>query len=392
MIIGGKPCGNGPVSVYFIRMKRASQMGGVMPAPALSKEEFNAFLAGAVRRTASDIHLKTDSVPFLRITGDVKPLTHAVMTRADMEAITSFILAQKIKPPPLDELTEVDVPYTVPGLCRFRVNIFRQRGSISVVLRSIPLAVPTFESLGLPPVLRKICEERRGLVLVTGATGSGKSSTLAAMIHEINSTKPVHIITIEDPVEFVHDDIKASVSQREVGSDTEGFGKALRAALRQDPDVILVGEIRDHETIDIALKAAETGHLVLSTVHTPDAGKTIGRVMALFPSEEQQLVRHRLADNLRATISQRLLPRLDGKGRVPALEIMIVTGTVQDWLFKMEKPSTIKDIIENSRVQYQMQTFDQCLIDMFKGKLVSLEVAKSAATSPSDFVRALHFE
>jgi twitching motility protein PilT len=212
------------------------------------------------------------------------------------------------------------------------------------------------------------------------------------MIRYINEKRPVHIVTIEDPIEFIHQDIKATVNQREVGADTASFNKALRASLRQDPDVILVGEIRDYETIDTALKAAETGHLVLSTVHTPDAAKTIGRMMALFPPEEQDLVRQRLADNLRATISQRLIRRADGKGRVVATEVMIVTGTVQEWLLEMDKPSTIRDIIEKSRSQYGMMSFDQSLTDLYKGGLVSLEAAKAAATHPADFVRALHFE
>jgi twitching motility protein PilT len=202
----------------------------------------------------------------------------------------------------------------------------------------------------------------------------------------------VHIVTIEDPIEFLHANIKAWVSQREIGSDTENFSIALRAALRQDPDVVFVGEIRDHETADIALKAAETGHLVLSTVHTPDAPKTIDRLLALFPPEEQALVRQRLADNLRATVSQRLLPRADGKGRVVALEIMIVTGTVREWLLEMTKATTVVDIIEKSRDQYGMQTFDQCLRDLLRGNLITMDVAKAAATSPADFVRALHFE
>jgi len=363
-----------------------------MQQHVIMKDEFEAFLGGAVKRGASDIHMKTGSPPMVRIDGVLKQIKSSPLTAEDMEAIAHYILASKLHPPSIEELTQIDLPYAIENSCRFRVSLFRQRGSLSVVLRSIPMQIPTFKSLGLPPVLAKIADENRGLILVTGATGSGKSSTLASMIHHINETRAVHIITIEDPIEFVHKDNMASLSQREVGADTENFNAALRAALRQDPDVILVGEIRDYETIDIALKAAETGHLVFSTLHTPDCGKTVGRILALFPAEEQELVRYRLADNLKATISQRLLRRSDGQGRIAALEVMIVTGTVKEWLLTMEKPSTIRDIIEKSRVQYEMQTFDQCLTDLYKGGLITLDEAKAAATHPADFVRALHFE
>jgi twitching motility protein PilT len=246
-----------------------------MNQEGISREEFEAFLAGAVKRGASDIHLKTGSPPVLRMDGVLKQIKSSPMTNIDMEAVAGYILAAKIDPPSLKKLTQIDLPYSIEKTCRFRVNIFKQRQNISVVLRNIPMDIPTFKSLGLPPVIRKMAEETSGLILVTGATGSGKSSTLAAMINHINQTSPVHIITIEDPIEFVHRDNTATVSQREVGADTESFNDALRAALRQDPDVILVGEIRDHETIDIALKASETGHLVMSTLHTPDAEKAL---------------------------------------------------------------------------------------------------------------------
>ncbi|MDI7267976.1 MAG: type IV pilus twitching motility protein PilT [Myxococcota bacterium] len=358
----------------------------------MTPEEFHKILRYAVDMRASDVHLKVPSPPSFRIDGVMRAIQTAPLRPDDTLALAEHVVqAARLRVRP-DEISDLDLAYSCPGVGRFRVNIFRQRGSLSLVLRTISERPPTFEDLGLPPVLRKVADQPRGMVLVTGATGSGKTSTLAAIIHHINQTRPVHVITIEDPIEFLHSNAKAWISQREVGTDTRDFTVALRAALRQDPDVILLGEIRDHETADIALKAAETGHLVLSTVHTPDAAKTIDRLMALFPPEEQDLVRRRLAENLRATISQRLLQRSDGQGRVAALEIMIVTGTVREWLLEMTKATGIRDIIEKSREQYGMQTFDQCLTDLYRGDLVSLDVAKAAATSPADFVRALHFE
>ncbi|MBI5500921.1 MAG: PilT/PilU family type 4a pilus ATPase [Deltaproteobacteria bacterium] len=341
---------------------------------------------------ASDVHLKVASPPSFRIDGVLRPLQTAPLKPEHTLEIVRLVLERARSHLEPDTINDADVAYAYPGVGRFRVNIYRQRGALSLVMRTISDKPPSFESLGLPPVMRKIADQARGLVLVTGATGTGKTSTLAAMVHHINQNQPVHIVTIEDPIEFLHQNIKAWVSQREIGSDTENFSVALRAALRQDPDVVLVGEIRDHETADIALKAAETGHLVLSTVHTPDAAKTIDRLLALFPPEEQLLVRQRLADNLRATVSQRLMPRADGKGRVAALEIMIVTGTVREWLLEMTKASTVLDIIEKSRDQYAMQTFDQCLRDLLRGGLITLDTAKAAATSAADFVRALHFD
>jgi twitching motility protein PilT len=256
----------------------------------------------------------------------------------------------------------------------------------------IPTTIPTIESLGLPAVLGKVAEEERGLILVTGATGSGKSTTLAAMINQINATRSCHILTIEDPIEFLHQNRKASVSQREIGPDTLNYIVGLRAALRQDPDVILVGEMRDAESIDIALKAAETGHLVFSTVHTTDAAKTIGRITSVFPAEEQLFVRNRIADNLKATVSQRLLPRADGKGRAVALEIMIVTQTIQEDIRDPARTDEIKDAIEKGRQQYGMQSFDQHLTDLYRANIITLQTAIHAATNPSDFERALHFE
>jgi twitching motility protein PilT len=272
------------------------------------------------------------------------------------------------------------------------VNIYRQRGSLAIVLRIIPTTVPTVEELNLPPVVKKIAEYERGLVLVTGATGSGKSTTLAAMIRHINETRQVHILTIEDPIEFLHQNQTASISQREIGPDTRNYVVGLRSALRQDPDVILVGEMRDAESIDIALKAAETGHMVFSTVHTTDAAKTIGRLLGVFPADEQNIVRSRLADNLKATVSQRILPRADGKGRCVACEVMVATVTVQEFIKDMERTDELKDVIEKGKKQYGMQSFDQHLSEMYQNKIITLEIARQASTNPNDFERALHFE
>ncbi|MCC7112173.1 MAG: PilT/PilU family type 4a pilus ATPase, partial [Deltaproteobacteria bacterium] len=250
---------------------------------------------------------------------------------------------------------------------------------------------PTLESLGMPPVLQKIAAYERGLVVVTGATGSGTTSTLAALIDHINRTQKKHIVTIEDPIEFLHQNQQSSISQREIGIDTRSFQVALRSALRQDPDVILVGEMRDIETIDIALKAAETGHLVLSTVHTVDAATTIARLVSVFPAEEQTAVRLRLADNLKASISQRLLPRADGRGRVLAQEILVQTGSVQEHIRDPQLTSGLKDVLAKGTDSYGMQTFDQHLTVLYRQGLITLEAAKAAATNASDFERALHF-
>jgi twitching motility protein PilT len=330
--------------------------------------------------------------PTYRVNGTLAPLKTEKLRAQDTRDICLHILRDPKVRDTIDVLQELDTSYSLPGVSRFRVNIYRQRNSLALVLRIIRAEVPTIDGLGLPPVLQSIAANERGLVLVTGATGSGKSSTLAAMINAINQTRRVHIVTIEDPIEYLYTNAKASISQREIGSDTRTFTVALRAALRQDPDVILVGEMRDPESIDIALKAAETGHMVYSTVHTTDAAKTIGRVVGVFPPEEQQMVRFRLADNLRATISQRLLPRADGKGRTIAAEIMIVTETVKELIKDPAKTSALKDVIEQGRNTYEMQTFDQHLTDLYRSGAISLKSAIEAASSPSDFQRALNFE
>jgi twitching motility protein PilT len=358
----------------------------------VNQDDLNLLLAAGVQHGASDIHLKAGDAPTYRVNGVLAPLKYNKLTPADTLAICRLLVKDVDLERRLDEVTELDTSYSLAGVSRFRVNIYRQRGSLALVLRIIPSKVPQLEELGLPPVVREIADHDRGLVLVTGATGSGKTSTLAAMISHINHTRRVHVLTIEDPIEFLHPNVKASVSQREIGLDTKSFNLALRAALRQDPDVILVGEMRDAESIDIALKAAETGHMVFSTVHTTDAAKTIGRLISVFPAEEQQGVRHRLADNLRATISQRLLPRADVKGRVLACEILVVTKTAQEAIRDATRTGNLKDIIENGRTQYQMQSFDQHLAELCRAGKITMDTAVHYATNPADLQRAMSFE
>jgi twitching motility protein PilT len=280
---------------------------------------------------------------------------------------------------------ELDIAYSVPGLGRFRVNIFQQRGTVGIVARVIPIGIKTVKELMLPAILERIAAEPRGLILCTGTTGSGKSTTLAAMVDQINATRTEHIITVEDPIEFLHRDKKSIVNQREVGVDTRSFASALRAALREDPDVVLVGEMRDYETIETALLAAETGHLVFSTLHTLDATETVNRVISVFPPHQQKQIRLQLAAVLRAVISLRLLPRADGKGRVPAAEVMICTSTIRDCVENKEKTKLIRDYIEQGYSQYGMQTFDQSLFFLYKQGLITLEEALRRATNADEF-------
>ena len=360
-------------------------------------ELFNSVLAKGVETNVSDIHLCVGSSWKYRIHGYIKPLDIKPLQMAECEAIVRHILlntpgiSKEDIDKVLNRLQDHDCSYMLSGVSRFRVNICRQRGSFSVVLRVIPFLIPTADSLGLPDVVKDISVKERGLILVTGITGSGKSTTLAAMVNIINHTRPCKIVTIEDPIEYLHKEVKASIIQREVGFDTESFSIALRAALRQDPDVILVGEMRDTTTIEIALKAAETGHLVMSTLHTTDAPKTIHRIISAFELSEQQAVRLRLADALLAVISQRLLRRKDDTGRVAVLEIMRNTLTIKDCIENPEKTDSIKDYMKSGRDQYGMQTFDQHLMDLFNQGVVDLETAKAAANSASDFERNVLF-
>ena len=357
----------------------------------MKKKKIDQFLSLGVDSGASDLHFRVGDKPAYRIDGRLKPVKHEPLTVGDTLEIARVLLGEDAQKVDLDGLQEHDCSYSIPGSARFRVNVYRQRGSLCCILRVIPTAVPTIDNLELPAGIRRLANEERGLVLVTGATGSGKSSTLAAMIHHINQNRPDHILTIEDPIEFLHSNEKSSISQREIGPDTRNFTSALRSALRQDPDVILVGEMRDLETVDTALKAAETGHMVFSTVHTTDVAKTIGRLVGMYPAEEQQSARLRLADNLMGVVSQRLLPRKDAKGRVAAVEVMLSTKTVQEYIKDPDRTGGLKDVIERGRDEYDMQSFDQHLTVLYKGGVISRDVALSAASNPSDFERALNF-
>jgi twitching motility protein PilT len=374
------------------------QAAEIKPRPN-AFERFNNILRVMIEKEASDLHISVGSGFRIRILGELIPAPDtAPLTPSEIASIAGGILLAGRKCTKenllqfVDGLTDYDCSYSVPGLGRYRVNISSQRRSLALVLRHIPYVLPTIEGLRLPPVLGDIALAERGLVLVTGITGSGKSTTLASMINLINRTKRCKIVTIEDPIEFLYRDDRCSIAQRECGSDTENFAKALRAALRQDPDIILVGEMRDKETIDIAIKAAETGHLVLSTVHTTDAPRTISRILSVFDPSEQASARLRLSETLLAVISQRLLQRADGTGRVVACEIMRQTKTIQECVAEPSKIFMLKEYIEKGRELYRMQTFDQHLSDLYREEIITLDVAKSAATSAADFERNLTFE
>jgi twitching motility protein PilT len=342
-------------------------------------------IKAAVDRGASDLHIKAGDVFRARIHGDLVALTKQALTPEQTRQIALHLMTNEDDKARLDKILDYDCSWSASGIGRFRVNIMKQRGSFSIIMRVIPWEIPSFEKLGLPPVLAKIAETERGMVLVTGVTGSGKSSTMAALINYINQRENRHILTLENPIEFLHRDLKSSVTQREIGSDTTDFKMGLRAALRQDPDVIMIGEMRDAETVDTAIKAAETGHLLMSTLHTPDAQSTILRIMAMFPPEEQEVIRIRLAESLFAVISQRLLPKRTGQGRAVAAEIMINTPAIKDLILEGTRIAEIRDFIEEGREQYGMQTFDQCLADLVGRGEVTFEVAKAAASNPSDF-------
>jgi twitching motility protein PilT len=345
----------------------------------------NDLLKIAVERKASDLHLKVGSHPVLRIDGELTQLVELKrLMQEDTIAMAFSMMNARQKQRFKDEF-EIDIAYSVPGLGRFRCNIFQQRGTVGLVLRVIPGRILTIRELLLPAALERICEEQRGLVLCTGTTGSGKSTTLAAMIDMINTLRNEHIVTIEDPIEFLHRDKRSLVNQREIDVDTRSFPIALRSALREDPDVILVGEMRDYETIETALLAAETGHLVFSTLHTLDATETVNRIISVFPPHHQKQIRIQLAQVLKAVISLRLMPRADGIGRVPAAEVMIVTPYIRECIEAKEKTKYIREQIALGTSQYGMQTFDQSLFYLYKGGLITLEEAMKRASNPDEF-------
>jgi len=346
-------------------------------------------IKAAIDRGASDLHIKAGDVFRARIDGKLVPLTKQRLTPEQTKAIALRLIPNEDDRGRIDELHEYDCSWGVPGVGRFRVNILRQRSSFMIVMRVIPFDIPTFETLKLPPVLGTIAAAERGLILVTGVTGSGKSSTMAAIVNHINQTQQKHVVTLENPIEFLHRDINCSITQREIGVDTDDFASGLRATLRQDPDVILIGEMRDVETVETALKAAETGHLVISTLHTPDAATTVGRLLAMFPPEQQEIARVRLAEALQGVVSQRLLPRADGHGRAAAVEIMICTDTARDLIKDPSLTSELHAYIRDARDQYGMQTFDQHLVDLVAGEVVTYETALAAATDPAHFAQQL---
>jgi twitching motility protein PilT len=338
-----------------------------------------------VEQEGSDLHLKVPSPPMIRRHGRLEPLPGSdPLTPELMEELVVSMVKDERKLAEFREENEVDFSYSIPGLARYRVNAFRQRGSVSIVCRAIPIQIKTVDELMLPPVINELADEERGIILLTGTTGSGKSTTLAAIIDRINSTTAKHIVTIEDPVEFLHQDKSSIINQREVGEDTGSFTRALRRVLRQDPDVILIGEMRDEETVRTALSAAETGHLVLSTLHTVDAPETVNRIIDFFPLVEQRQARAMLAGTLKGVISQRLVPTPDGNGRVATCEVLRMTGRVRDMILNEDETGKLPEVISEGSY-YGMQTFDQALFGHVEAGRVSMEDALKAATHPHDF-------
>lgn len=341
-------------------------------------------LKAAFKLDASDVHLKAGSPPAFRLNGELLFIKDAPTISAEDMKTIAFTMMNPWQKERFEKYNESDLAYSISGFGRFRVNVYQQRGTLAMSLRPIKESISRFDQLNLPPVLEKIAQEERGLVLVTGTTGSGKSTTLAAIVDYINSNRKSHIITVEDPIEYLHRDKKSFISQREIGIDTFSFANALRAALREDPDTILVGEMRDLETMEIAMTAAETGHLVLSTLHTLDAQETINRILAIFPVHQHNQVRYQLAQVLRAVISQRLMPRSDGKGRIPGIEVLIATARVRDCIADPMKTGEIRDVMEQGYLHYGMQTFDQCLLDLYQKGLITYDEAMKQATNKGD--------
>ncbi len=340
-------------------------------------------LRHTVERGASDLHLKVGNVPFLRIDGDLQPTSHDVLTPPDTVAFGNTVMSEH-KRREFEAHNEADIGYTLQGVGRFRINVFRQRGLVGLAVRRVRSEIPTFEELRLPEVMRTLADSPRGLVLMTGPTGTGKTTTIASMIGYINRSRRAHIVTIEDPIEVVHDDEMSIIQQREIGLDTDSYEAALRHVVRQDPDVIFVGEIRDAESALSAIQAAETGHLVISTLHTIDCMETINRVLDLFPPQQAKEVRTSFAGALRGIVSQRLVQKADGKGRVPAVEVLVNTGRVFDRLVDPEQTDSIVDVIADG-AYYGMQSFDQALVLLVKDGLVTVDEARRTASSPHDF-------
>jgi twitching motility protein PilT len=338
-----------------------------------------------IEHGGSDLHLKVPSAPVIRVDGSMNPIDGlAPLTPEDTERAVQEMLGDPDKLQEFNDEGEVDFAYSIPGLARFRCNAFRQRGSVSVVVRAIPVSIKSISELSLPPVIRELAEEERGIVLLTGTTGSGKSTTLAAMIDHINSTRRRHIVTVEDPLEFLHEDKKSIINQREVGMDTGSFKRALRRVLRQDPDVILIGEMRDEETVHAALSAAETGHLVFSTVHTVDAAETVNRLIDFFPPHMHNQVRAMIGSTLKGAVSQRLVPTIDGSGRIACCEVLRMTGRVRDMITDPAQTGKLPEVIAEGSF-YGMQTFDQHLFEHLKSGRVEMDTAIQFATSPHDF-------
>ncbi len=339
----------------------------------------------AVQRHASDLHLKVGAPPVLRIDDTLVHLQEQPrVNQADLNTIITLLTSERQRQQ-FAERRELDLAYEVQGLGRFRANLFQQRGTLALAFRVIPLLVQTIEELNLPPIIGKLAMDPRGMLLVTGSAGSGKSTTLAAMIEHINANGSGHILTIEDPIEFLHRDKRCLINQREVGIDTESFAEALRSALRQDPDVILVGEMRDFDTVSTAILAAETGHLVMSTLHTIDAAETVNRIISIFPPYQQKQIRLQLASVLRGIISMRLVPQAEGKGRMPAVEVMVATATIRECVADPDKTRRIHEVIAAGGSEYGMQTFDQSLMTLYQRGLVSYEEALRWSSNPNDF-------
>jgi twitching motility protein PilT len=357
----------------------------------MDREKLHRLLRLGIEKGASDIHFQVGYLPLYRFNGELVELRYKVLSASDTEAIARMLVESDASPTSSTDFNELDLAYELANEGRFRVNISRQRRCFNIVLRVIPPQIRTFEELNLPSVLRDLAQLRRGYVLITGATGMGKSTTLATMIEEVNRARKAKIVTIEDPIEFVFKHDKSIITQREIGTDTADFPDALHAALRQDPDVIMVGEMRDLKTVDTSLKAAETGHMVFSSIHTSDVSSTVNRLVSFFPTEEQLAVRARLADNLRAIVSLRLLPNKKQTGRVPAVEILRSTRSIQECIKDPARTMEIHDFVGKGRAE-NMQTFDQHLLDLLKANKISTETAHAAASNPADFQTRLALE